>query len=117
MKKMCLSVLLASALLSGCASNTIYYWGNYENTLYRYTKQPGAETFERHKRELERIIANGQNGERPVPPGIYFELGMMEAKSNNVERAVSLFRKEKQAYPESTQFVDSAISMLERNTG
>lgn len=116
MKWLKLSGILLLSVLTGCMSNDIYYWGHYEQTLYEYQKSPNQTNLDRHKSQLRQIIANAEQRGLLVPPGVYFELGMMEAKAGNVQRSIQLLTQEKNAFPEAAVYVDNAITMLEQGS-
>lgn len=91
--KLKLFVLLGSISLmfSGCAV-TKYHWGNYENSLYNYYKNPSE--VEQLGENLSKIIADGEaNGE--VPPGVYAEYGYVLHILGKSSEAVIFFEKEK----------------------
>jgi len=99
-------------VLTGCASRSIYYWGDYSDTLYQYKKSPSDKTFARHKKELEKVIDQSAQRGKLVPPGLYFELAMLEIKQGNVERGKALMRREMETYPESSQMVTKAMALI-----
>ena len=102
MKIRLIAALAFAAVLSGCAANNMYYWGNYESTLYDYRSEPTDSNLTKHKQQLEKIISKGQSGKKYIPPGIYFELGMIEAKLGNTGRSIELLNLEKSLFPEAT---------------
>lgn len=112
MKIKILLTILCAIILSGCAANDMYYWGSYESTLYNYKTEPNDKSFAKHKQELEKIIKKGQSGKKGVPPGIYFELAMIEAEQGNTERSIELFNQEKNLFPEATKYVDNALKNI-----
>lgn len=106
-------MLVCFATLTGCATNTIYYWGNYQNTLYDYQKDDNNIAFNRHKKELEVIINNAPLYKKPVPPGVRFELAIMEQSLGNKSRAIELLTLEKQYFPEAQYYVDKILLSIE----
>jgi len=96
------------ALLSGCATQTMYHWGNYSGTLYNLNNEYSERNKERHYQELLQIVAVASSKNK-VPPGIYFELGMFEARKGNVAQSQEYFNKEMQAFPESRVFVERVL--------
>ena len=91
----------------GCGTTTKYHWGNYENSLYRYYKNP-AEV-EELAEALAEIIAKGERDGR-VPPGIYSEYGYLLFISGNTGEAIAYFEKEKNTWPESSVLMDKMIA-------
>lgn len=109
MKPLAGVIILLALTLGGCAGTDHYHWGDYEQSLYQYNKNPTAENAARHKMQLTALITEAQDYNKPVPPGIYFELGMLEAQSNNTALAIKYLNQEKSAFPESTTLVNSIL--------
>ncbi|MDN3651318.1 DUF4810 domain-containing protein [Thalassotalea ponticola] len=105
--KQCM-ILTVAILMSGCASNTMYNWENYSSTLYDLNSDYSTEAEQKHYLELNKIVSKATT-KKKVPPGIYFELGMYEAKLGNEEKAKEYFQMELEAYPESLVFVQRAL--------
>jgi hypothetical protein len=101
----------------GCAAgNSMYYWGDYSNSLYNEKKNPGAESIAKHKAVLEKIIEESKQRKLRIPPGVCCELGYMYVAQNNTKKAIELFQMEEQTYPESTIFMDRLIMQAEKRT-
>lgn len=113
MKALATGLLLASVMLAGCATTQgAYNWGAYDELLYRSYKDvtKTAELrvgLEKHIEALEK--SNGK-----VPPGIYAELGTLYLEAGDSERAIDMYRRERDAWPESKGFMDVMIASLER---
>lgn len=90
----------------GCAPSTTYHWGNYENSLFRYYKNP-SEVKELAE-SLSMIIKEGEQDGR-VPPGLYAEYGYLLFVTGNTDEAVAYFEKEKNIWPESNVLMDKMI--------
>lgn len=98
---------LIAFLLSGCVT-TKYNWGNYENTLYSYYKNPAeAEEFAEN---LSKIIVDGE-AKGNVPPGIYAEYGYILFISGKAQEAIKYFEREKENWPESKILMDKMINL------
>ena len=108
--KIITSCLVASLFfLGGCAATVTeagYYWGNYSQTLYKYTKDPSETTLAAHVEELEDIIATSEEKSLKVPPGIHAELGYIKARQGNDALAMGHYEKEMSLYPESRLFLE-----------
>lgn len=108
--KIIISFLLASlVLLGGCAATVTeagYYWGDYSQTLYKYTKDPNETTLAAHVAELEDIIETSNEKGLKVPPGIHAELGYIKARQGNDTLAMGHYEKEMSLYPESRLFLE-----------
>ena len=109
------TVICCSGLLfAGCApQQKMYHFGNYSQTLYHNEKNQTAESLSKHKQELERIIAESETKNLPVPPGIYAELGYLNMKENNSKEAVRLFETEVNLYPESKHLMERLIQSVD----
>jgi hypothetical protein len=92
----------------GCGTTTMYYWGDYEDSLYNYYKNP-AEV-EELTETLAVIIEKGKPDGR-VPPGIYAEYGYLLLISGNTGEAIVYFKKERSTWPESCKFMDRMIAI------
>ena len=113
MRKVLYPALVGAMLgLAGC--NTVspagYYWGDYSDTLYAYTKAPSSETLAAHTAELEDIIQESQERNLKVPPGIHAELGYIMANRGDSQQAVAHYQAEMQLYPESRLFIERLIA-------
>lgn len=91
----------------GCVPSTKYHWGNYENSLYRYYKNPSE--VEEMAEALAKIIEKGEREGR-VPPGLYAEYGYLLFVTGNTGEAVISFEKEKNIWPESSVLIDKMIA-------
>jgi hypothetical protein len=100
-------ILGCLVFFTGCATTDgqLYYWGDYSNTLYRYTKEPSPKTREAHRRELVKIVGFAERNKRKAPPGIYAELGELTGTLGNGAEAASYFQKELESYPESEKII------------
>ncbi|MBC8321490.1 MAG: DUF4810 domain-containing protein [Bacteroidetes bacterium] len=104
--------LLLILLIVGCAPQTMYYWGNYSNTLYKYKKDATPEMLDKHKTELLDIISKSNEKGLRIPPGINAELGYIFLLQEQNDQAMVYLNKEKSTYPESTKFIDDLLNNL-----
>lgn len=103
---------LFAGLLGACAPPTPYKWGNYEQSLYDYYKDP--ETVEALVKAIEASIADAEKTKQ-VPPGLYAEYGYLLMARNENKTAITYFNKEKTAWPESTGLMDRMIKVADGN--
>lgn len=100
-------------MLLGACNMTVekerYYWGSYENLLYKMYITPGEASGAEQIDNLERDIL--QAGDRAVPPGLFAHLGFLYAAEGNIAKAEESLNIEKELYPESRVLIDG---MLER---
>ncbi|CNK13831.1 DUF4810 domain-containing protein [Yersinia aldovae] len=105
-----LSLLLAAAVLAGCATapKPIYNWENYQSTIYEYYKSDASpeQQIAALKENIEKSRAKGI----PVPPGLHAHLGMLYANTAHPDLAIAEFNREKAAFPESAPFMDFLMS-------
>lgn len=99
---LCFLILM---LISGCATQK-YHWGNYEKASCEYSKEPVND--EKLMQEIARTIERGEKNSK-VPPGMYAEYGYFLIMKSNNEEAIKYFQKEREAWPEAEQFMDSMI--------
>jgi hypothetical protein len=101
-------------VLSGCASQRLYNWGGYDDALYASYKDPGRT--EAMKLQLEKHIALMEGSKQRVAPGLYAELGTLYLQTGSRAEAVTYYRKERDAWPESVQLMDTLIANVERSS-
>ncbi|GAB7194560.1 DUF4810 domain-containing protein [Dickeya oryzae] len=104
-------LLLAATLLAGCASapKTIYSWDNYQNTIYQYYQQDKTSP-EEQIASLQKSIDVAKSQNKPVPPGLHAQLGLLYAKTGRGVDARQQFETEKSLFPESAPFMDFLLS-------
>jgi hypothetical protein len=106
-----LLLVVAALALGGCATQPpIYQWGNYETLLYAAYKSP--DRTEALRGGLEVHIAAMERTKAPIAPGLYAELGTLYLQTGDSAKAVSLYEKERTAWPESKQLMDSLIKTI-----
>jgi len=103
--------LIAAVLLTQCAPQTRFEWGNYEGSLYSFYKNPSDR--EAYKKSLTDAIERGR-AKNVIAPGLLAELGYMYLEDGDNVRAAALFREEMQLFPESRPFL---TRIIDRNTG
>jgi hypothetical protein len=114
--------LIASRLCIGCvalalgacvtAPQTLYAWGNYEESIYVAQAKPGSLSPEAQADQLEkdRQIANASG--RRLPPGWHAHLAALYAQSGRADLAEQELLAEKSAFPEATILVDRLLANL-----
>ena len=99
-------VLTSSILFSGCAQQNMYYWGNYEQAVYAYAKNPG--DVDKYVESLDAIIVTGEERNQ-VAPGLHAEHGFALLAIGRTDDAMMSFRKERDKWPESRRLMDLVI--------
>ncbi len=111
MKKIiCISFALGS--LTGCASPSLYQWGSYEQMLYQSYKD--STKTEALRKGLETQIGSLEQSGLRVAPGLYAELGTLFLQSGDKRKAIELYKKERQTWPESNGLMSAMIKSLEQ---
>lgn len=93
--------------LAGCAKQApkkIYYWDNYQDTLYSFYSNDSSS--EAQIGTLQGIVEKAKAMAKPVPPGLHAQLGMLYSNTGKMDLAVAEFNTEKMLFPESTAYID-----------
>jgi len=104
--------LAGCLLLTGCASNSLYQWGGYEEQLYAAYKDP--TKVETLRLKLESLLQEAQQSGRRAAPGLYAELGTLYLQAGNRPQAIRYYELERRTWPESTLLMTAMIQNLER---
>ncbi len=107
--KLILFVLSAVQFLSGCAPKELFYWGNYENSLYERYMENNSEQASIF---LQQTIDNAVKENQRVPPGLYADYGFILYQRGDKHGAISFFEKEKTLYPESEALMTKLIKRV-----
>lgn len=100
-------ILLISILLSACghqASNSLYYWGNFNNQQYQSLNNDINP--QEQIANMEKYFIDVQSRKANAAPGTHAHLGMLYAKVGNLAGAKTQFEMEKQSFPESTTYMN-----------
>jgi len=106
------SLLALAALLSSCASPTIYSWGHYEDLIYVTYGSPGKATPEMQVERLEEDFQKARSKNKPVPPGFHAHLGYLYYQLGKADQAKMEFETEKAVFPEAAVFMDRMLAGL-----
>lgn len=112
MKFQSLATLAVCGLLTACASKaptTLYDWGNYPNFMYQSLATPDKADPAKQISKLEQDLQKTLAANRAVPPGFYAHLAQQYLHIGQKQKAVEYLSKEKQAYPESSAYIDSLL--------
>lgn len=102
------------AVLCGCAAPSRYQWGGYDEMLYQGYKDPSK--METMRVSLEKHIDAIEQSKQKVAPGLYAELGTLYLQKGEATKAVGLYTRERDAWPESRGLMDAMIKNVERRT-
>lgn len=106
MNKLMKNILILSSIIffTACSSQkSLYYWGNYPDTIYSYYNDNG--DFTKQEKSLTDIIQNAQKDNKQVGPGVYGQLGLVYSKQGKMSEAQSAWQKELDLYPESERLI------------
>lgn len=106
------TLALTALALGGCAAQPMYSWGGYEPMLYAGYKDPAK--MEEMKLGLESHIAAMDKSGQKIAPGLLAELGTLYLQSGSSDKAISMYTRERDTWPESKGLMDSMIKNLER---
>lgn len=113
MIKKILAVICISAL-SGCANQSLYNWGRYDQSLYDYYKSPATEVEFRTSLE-NHLSATTASGKKP-PPGLLAELGTLYLKAGDTSNAKKYYQLEAKTWPESQKLMQVLITNIDAPT-
>lgn len=94
-------------LLAGCATHApqkLYTWDGYQDSVYHYYTN---ETSPQEQiAALQKLTEMSRASNKPVPPGVHAQLGMLYSNTGNAALAMTEFNAEKTQYPESASYID-----------
>ena len=100
--------------MAGCAPKEIYYWGDYEDLIYKNYSKPIAPEMQIEK--LEADIQKAKGRALPLPPGFHAQLGYLYFQTGNGVEARKHFEAEKTKFPESTVLMDRFLKKLKKSS-
>jgi hypothetical protein len=103
------------ALSAGCASSTLYRWGDYDEALYQHYRHP--EDRQQFVESLTRIILDNEQRGARMPPGAYAEYGWALYEEGRGPDAIKYFEKESALWPESRVLMQKMIAVARRSRG
>ncbi|MDD2762524.1 MAG: DUF4810 domain-containing protein [Opitutaceae bacterium] len=111
--RLLVGAILLLLLCSGCqTARPLYYWGNYEATLYTSYANPGKMPPEEQILKLQEDITKAAAAGLPVHPGLHSQLGYLYLQGGNADAARKEFETEKALYPESAVLMDRFLKTL-----
>ncbi len=106
--------LVAAGFLVGCASNNLYYWGHYEDSIYDMYIEPGkvsiGDEIMRFENQVEKTTSSGKF----VPPGLHAHLAYLYISEGDYATALVHLQTEKKKFPESGLFIDGMIERMHK---
>ena len=113
-KRRCLWLVALTAVLTGCAAPTIYYWGHYEDLIYASYAAPGKVSPEMQVEQLEADYQKARSENKRMPPGFHAYLGYLYYQLGKTDQARQEFETEKANFPESAVFMDRMMATLRK---
>jgi len=101
-------------LLNGCAVQTHYAWGSYEQLVYDMYQSPGKSPPEREIEQMESDLQIARSQNKPLPPGFHAHLGYLYYQIGKGDAARQEFETEKAQFPESTVFMNRLTASMQR---
>jgi hypothetical protein len=96
--------------LAGCATTEPFEWGNYDASLYAYSKHP--EQLPQFEKSLRDAIASGRAQGR-LAPGLQAELGYCYLGEGKRAEAIEQFKAEMTSFPEATPLMNRVIAQIQ----
>lgn len=105
--------------LTGCKTvKPLYFYGEYQESVYQHFKADDTSVAQQIE-SLEKSIEQAAANDLAPAPGLYAHLGFLYLKAGNSDAGFASMNKEKELYPEATQYIDFLISNAagEQNEG
>lgn len=97
----------AMLILTGCAAKSpqkMYNWNGYQDSVYHfYTNETSPQE---QIATLQKLVELSKANNKPVPPGVHAQLGMLYGNTGNADLAMGEFNAEKSQYPESASYIN-----------
>lgn len=106
-----LIAVLVILIISGCAQQTLYDWGSYEQTLFIHYHDPALK--EEALKEYIAFVEQGGTPEHRIAPGLFAEAGTFLLEEGDLVNAIKFYQMEYEAWPESRPMLSVLIENLE----
>ena len=106
------AVSLLALVACGSAPKPLYQWEAFPRLQYQTLLREGASPAEQI-RALEAQAEKARTNNAALPPGLRAHLGMLHLGNGNAARARELWLAEKNAFPESSPYMDRLLQRLE----
>ncbi len=103
--------VLAAGALTGCGSS-IYRWSGYEGSIATFYAHRDDDILVGQVKSLSTQVGKSQRAGR-VPPGMLAHLAYFYYLNGDMTTATEYLRAEKEAFPESAQFVDFILRQVQ----
>jgi len=114
-KKLLFIGMVTTLFLTSCSMpKTLYSWGNYDDTSYKYLKNGDEKSTEQLIETYKQLIEKQTGTRKTVPPGIYADYGFILLQTGKTEEGKAMLEKEIALYPESKVFIDQILNKSEK---
>lgn len=109
------ALVVSCLILIGCAtSESLYYWGNYEEIIYQMYVKPGSADPGTQIQKLKEDLNKASSEGKLAAPGLHAHLGYMYFLQGDTLDALLEFEAEKKLFPESARFVDGLTGRIKK---
>lgn len=103
-----------AATLAGCATAPpqLYHWGDYQRQVYQSLNADDTgpqEQLQQLEQQAEKARAKGA----ALPPGFRAQVGLLMLRLGRDADAAAQFEAEKQAFPESTAYMNFLLRRMQ----
>ena len=106
--------LLFLLLAAGCqTARPLYFWGQYEATLYQGYSNPGKVSPDEQMLKLQEDVTKAAAAGLPVHPGLHAQLGYLYYEMGQTEAARKEFEIEKSLFPEAAVLMDRMLQKIQ----
>lgn len=112
MKKTLLFCAAILPLIVGCSSNNdsgLYFWGQYSISSFEHTQDDITD-----QEYLDILTEARSEATKKLPPGFLADLGTLYLNMGDANQALTLYRMEGDAWPESAEFMNALIQGINR---
>lgn len=109
-----MTLCLGIALLAGCAHRgppPLYVWGAFPKMQYD-TLVAGGNSPSEQVAAMDAQAETARATGAALPPGFRAHLGMLKLAAGDADQARSLWESEKQAFPESSPYMNQLLKRL-----
>lgn len=109
------ALALVAVFLAGCSTTkTLYYWGNYEESVYKAYSLKGGYSSQEELKKMEKDREKALSKELSLPPGWHTHLAYLYYHSGDLGRARRELETEKERFPESELFINRLLERLKQ---
>ncbi|MFT7671125.1 MAG: hypothetical protein ACI8X5_003841 [Planctomycetota bacterium] len=107
-------VLFGILACTACRTNNdLYQWSGYEDSVADVCLDAGQGNLDEEIQSIVELIERAAEVSRRVPPGAHAHLGYLYYLKGDLDGAVAGLTAEKEAYVESTVFVDGLLARIQ----